>query len=169
MLNVVDQRRRKGPRRPCAGWPPPPQKGYRIVTFVMGSFGLYVLLIEGSAVGDLRVICLIIIGEGERLSSRAGSPTPPLAMSLVNSKGKGKVQPRTGHEGPEGEQRYSSSLSLTSGVDGVGGQSHAPAALKPVKETRYALYRRLGGLQGRPGRVRKTRPHRDSIPGPSST
>jgi hypothetical protein len=28
--------------------------------------------------------------------------------------GKGKVQPRTGHEGPEVEQKYSSTLSLTS-------------------------------------------------------
>ena len=34
---------------------------------------------------------------------------------------------------------------------------------------RYPLYRRLGGPQGRCGRVRKfSVPHRDSIPGPSS-
>ena len=32
---------------------------------------------------------------------------------------KGKVHPRTGHEGPEGEQRYSSTLPLTSSPDGV--------------------------------------------------
>jgi hypothetical protein len=37
---------------------------------------------------------------------------------------------------------------------GVGGQRHAPAALPPG-ETRYILYRRLGGLQDRSGRVRK--------------
>jgi hypothetical protein len=36
----------------------------------------------------------------------------------------------------------------------VGGQRHAPAALSPEK-TRYPLYRRLGGPQGRWGRVRK--------------
>ena len=36
---------------------------------------------------------------------------------------------------------------------GVGGQRHAPAALPPGK-TRYTLYR-LGGPQGRSGRVRK--------------
>jgi hypothetical protein len=48
-------------------------------------------------------------------------------------KGKGKGHPRTGHEGPEGEQRYSSTLSLTSALDGVGGQHHAPAALPPGK------------------------------------
>ena len=39
----------------------------------------------------------------------------------------------------------------------VGAQHHAPAALPPVK-TRYPLYRRLGGPQGRSGRVRKISP-----------
>ena len=39
----------------------------------------------------------------------------------------------------------------------MGGQHHAPAALPPVK-TRYPLYRRLGGPQGRSGRVRKISP-----------
>ena len=32
--------------------------------------------------------------------------------------GKGKALPRTGHKGPEGEQRYSSTLSLTLALDG---------------------------------------------------
>ena len=36
----------------------------------------------------------------------------------------------------------------------VGGQLHAPAALL-LGNTRYPLYRRLGGPQGRSGRVRK--------------
>ena len=49
---------------------------------------------------------------------------------------------------------YSSTLFLTSVLDGVGGQRHAPAALPPGK-TRYPLYRRLGGPQSRSGRVRK--------------
>jgi hypothetical protein len=40
------------------------------------------------------------------------------------NKDKGKVHPITGHEGPEG-----STLSLTSALDGVGGQRHALAAL----------------------------------------
>ena len=39
-------------------------------------------------------------------------------MSLVNVKVKGKVHPRTGHEGPEGEQMYSSTLPSTSALDG---------------------------------------------------
>ena len=52
------------------------------------------------------------------------------------------------------EYRYSSTLSLTSAPDGVGGQRHGPADLPPRK-TWYPLYRRLGGPQGRSGRVRK--------------
>ena len=52
---------------------------------------------------------------------------------------------------------YSSTLSLTSALDGVGGQRHALAALPPGK-TRYPLYRRLGGLQGRSRRVREISP-----------
>jgi len=39
----------------------------------------------------------------------------------------------------------------------VGGQHHAPAVILPGK-TRYPLYRRLGGPQGRSGRVRKISP-----------
>ena len=38
---------------------------------------------------------------------------------------------------------------------GVGGQRHVPVALRPGKETRYSLRRRLGGPNGRFGRVRK--------------
>jgi hypothetical protein len=40
---------------------------------------------------------------------------------------------------------------------GVGCQRHAPAALPPRK-TRYTLYRRLGGSQGRSGQVREISP-----------
>ena len=63
--------------------------------------------------------------------------------SLNKGKGKDKIHPRTGHEGPEVEYSYSSTLSLTSALDGVGGQRHTPAALPPGK-TRYPLHRRLG-------------------------
>ena len=48
---------------------------------------------------------------------------------VIFNQGKGKGHQRTGHEGPEGEQKYSSTLSLTSALDMVGGQRHAPAAL----------------------------------------
>ena len=75
-------------------------------------------------------------------------------MLMVNSKGKVKVHPITGHEGPKWEYMYSSTLSLTSALEGVGSQRHAPAPLPPGK-TRYPLYRRLGGPQGPSGQVRK--------------
>ena len=45
----------------------------------------------------------------------------------------------------------------------VGGQRHAPAALPPGM-TRYPFYRRLGGPQGRSGRVRKILPLPESYP-----
>jgi hypothetical protein len=41
--------------------------------------------------------------------------------------------PKTGHEGPQGEKRYSSTLSLTSVLDG---DVYALAALPAGKETR---------------------------------
>jgi hypothetical protein len=44
-----------------------------------------------------------------------------------------EVHSRTGHEDPKGEKRYNSTLSLTSALDGVGGQRQAPAALTPGK------------------------------------
>jgi hypothetical protein len=55
------------------------------------------------------------------------------------------------------EQKYSSAFSLTSALDGVGDYRHVPAALPPAK-TRYIFYRRLGGPQGRSGRLRKISP-----------
>jgi hypothetical protein len=71
---------------------------------------------------------------------------------------KGKVHPRTDHVGPEGEQRYSTTLSLPSALDGGGWSTLRPGRFTPGKETRYPLYRRLGGPQGRSGRVRKVSP-----------
>jgi hypothetical protein len=50
-----------------------------------------------------------------------------------------------------------STLSLTSALDGVGGHRHAPAALSPGN-TRYQPCRRLGGPQGRSGRMREISP-----------
>ena len=76
----------------------------------------------------------------------------------IKGEGKGKAHTVTGHEGPEGEQMYSSTLPSTSALDGgVGGQRHAPAAL-PAGKTRYPLYRRLGGPQGRSGRCGEISP-----------
>jgi len=50
---------------------------------------------------------------------------------------------------------YSHTLSLTSALDVVGGQRHAPDAFTPWKDPVSYIYRWLGGPQGRSGRVRK--------------
>jgi len=51
-------------------------------------------------------------------------------------KGKGKVHPRTGHEGSEGEEeRHRFTLTLTSTLDGLDGQCHTLVALPLVQET----------------------------------
>jgi hypothetical protein len=67
----------------------------------------------------------------------------------------GKVYPRTGHKGPEGEYRYSFTLSLTSALDGGGWSLPHPSHFAPRKETQYPLYMRLCGPQGQSGCVRK--------------
>ena len=83
-------------------------------------------------------------------------------------KGKGKAHPRTGHEGPEEESRYSCALSLTSALDGVGGQRHVPTALPPG--TRPGTLSIGGWVDPRASLdgCEKSSPHRDSIPGLSS-
>jgi hypothetical protein len=86
-----------------------------------------------------------------RYSSDRGSYTRCRPFYFTRpSKGKGKDHTRSGHGGPEGEKRYSCTLSLTSAQ--IGGWVFNAT---PRKETRYPLYRILGGLQGRSGRVRK--------------
>jgi len=55
------------------------------------------------------------------------------------------------------EQATNNSLSLTSSLDGVGGQRHAPAALSPGK-SRYPLYKRLGGPNAGLDGCEKSRP-----------
>jgi hypothetical protein len=61
-----------------------------------------------------------------------------------------------------------STLSLTSALDGVGGQRHATAALAPGKRPgAHCIGRWVGPRAGLDG-YGKSRPHRDSSPGPSS-
>jgi hypothetical protein len=45
--------------------------------------------------------------------------------------GKGKVHPRTGHEGPQREERYSSTLSLTLALDEGGWSTPRPGRFTP--------------------------------------
>ena len=68
-----------------------------------------------------------------------------------------KVHSVTDREGPEREQVYSSTLSLTSALDEVGLQRQAPSAFSPVGPQ--------GGLKGCGKSCQR---QRDSISGPSS-
>jgi hypothetical protein len=66
---------------------------------------------------------------------------------------KSQVHPITCHEGTDGiEVQLYSSFNL--GARAVGGQWHTATASSP-EMTRYPLYRRIGGRQGRSGRVRE--------------
>jgi hypothetical protein len=79
-----------------------------------------------------------------------------------------KVRPRTGHEGPAGMLRCSSTLSLTSALDVGGWLTPRHGSFNPGKGTQSHC---IGGWVG--PRVSldgsgKSRAHRDLIPGPSS-
>jgi len=58
-------------------------------------------------------------------------------------------------------------LFLDYGTNRDEGSASRPGRSLPPGKTRYTLYRRLGGFQGRSGQMRKISPDRDSIPGPS--
>ena len=75
--------------------------------------------------------------------------------TYCKGKGKGKVHPRTGHVGREGEWRYSCTLSLTSALVGGGWSTPRPGRFTPAKDPVPIL---LGGPQGQSGRVRKISP-----------
>jgi hypothetical protein len=71
--------------------------------------------------------------------SRLNPPTPagdyqePTTPEVdLSSRGKRKVHPGTGHEGPE--VKYSSTLSLTSALDGRGWSTARPGRFTPVKD-----------------------------------
>ena len=53
------------------------------------------------------------------LNSKSCNCTASTKIQTQHENDKGKVYPITGHKGPEGEERYSSTLSLTSALDGV--------------------------------------------------
>jgi hypothetical protein len=82
------------------------------------------------------VLSSLLTDRSQPLTQEMFAPDGALALmlhlimsSFCLMRNKGKVHPRTGHEGPEGQCRYSSTLSLTSALDGVGGQQHALADL----------------------------------------
>jgi hypothetical protein len=62
------------------------------------------------------------------------------------------------HAGTEGRQRYSSTVSLTSALEGCGRSAPRPGRCTLGKGIRYALYRRLGGPRVRCACVREISP-----------
>jgi hypothetical protein len=86
----------------------------------------------------------------------------------VESKGKGKGHPITGHEGPEGEHMYSSTLSLISAMSEGGWSAPRPGHFTPMKDpvpvVQEAGWAPVTVWTG----AENLAPYRDSIPGPSS-
>jgi hypothetical protein len=76
----------------------------------------------------------------------------------ANVRDKRKVHPRRGHEGTEGEKRCSSTLSLTSALEGSRRSKSGPGRFNPAKETQSQSHRRLDEPQGWSGQVRKISP-----------
>ena len=57
-----------------------------------------------------------------------------VTLTAVNTETKGKVHPRKGHEGPEWEQMYSSTLPSTSVLDVGGWSTPLPGRFTPGKD-----------------------------------
>jgi hypothetical protein len=55
-------------------------------------------------------------------------------FDLTEVKGKGKIHPRTGYKGPEGEQIYSSTIPSTSALDGGGWSIPRSGRFTPGKD-----------------------------------
>jgi hypothetical protein len=74
--------------------------------------------------------------------------------------GKGKFPPGTGHEVSEVEEKNSSTLSLTSAQDGVGGKRHTPVVLPREKPGTHCIGGWVGSRAGL-DRCENLAPHRD--------
>jgi len=89
------------------------------------------------------------VNNDKKISLCAWSPF--CEPSVRKGNGKGKYHRVTGHEGPEVQYRYSSTISLTSALDGVGGQRHVPAALPPGKTWSHCVGGWVGPRAGLDG------------------
>ena len=85
----------------------------------------------------------------------------PSYPSVINDKC--RIHPMACHEDPKGEYKFISTLFLTSALDGGEWSTPSPGRFRDGKETQKPVFRRLGGLECRSGRLQKSRPHRDSI------
>ena len=76
-------------------------------------------------------------------------PEQSVTIYQYKSKIKGKVRPRTSHEGPEEEKRYSSTLSLTSALDGGWVVNATPRPLYPRVRDHVPIVQEAGWATGR--------------------
>ena len=107
--------------------------------------------------------------EPHKAQAQGMKKLPKLLDKLVKGKGKRKMQARTSHEIPEGEQRYKSILSLSSTLNGSRFSKPRPDSFTLRKETRYPSC--VGGWVGlRAGLdgCGKSRTHRNEISWPIS-
>jgi hypothetical protein len=72
---------------------------------------------------------------GKKLKRKVYVKTKEITDICRLVKGKGKVHPITGHEGPEVGYRYSSTLSLTLALDWGGWSMPRPSCFSPEKDT----------------------------------
>ena len=112
--------------------------------------------------------CPLLRGSQRTNNSQQPVIEPIFSGQSRNLVPKGKLNPRTGHEGPEGQQRYSSTLSLTSALDMGGWSTPRPgrftAGKGPGTNCTGGWVGPRAGMDG----CRKCRPRRDSILRPSS-
>jgi len=73
-------------------------------------------------------------GGGARFSAPVQTRPGAHPASCTTGKGKGKVHPIAGHKDPKEEQRFSSTLSLTSELDWVAWSTPRPSYFTPGKD-----------------------------------
>jgi len=76
--------------------------------------------------------CVVILATPTKANYVLITKLIPLLCKTI--KGKGRVHPRTGHEGLEVEERYGSTLSLTSALGGGGWSTPRPGRFTPGKD-----------------------------------
>jgi hypothetical protein len=79
-------------------------------------------------------------------------------MFFCNNSHKSKIHPRTSLEGPEGEEKYSSTLSLNSALNWGGWLAPSTGRFTLGTKIHFPLYRIRGEPKDRSGRVRKISP-----------
>jgi hypothetical protein len=78
--------------------------------------------------------------------STANKPSADFVKFRIKVKKKSTFRPKKGQEGPQGLQRYSSTLSLTSALDGGGWLTARPSRFTSGKETLKFEIEKLNNL-----------------------